>query len=90
MSTACTGAFLFFLDRDRIIGLGDPVGGGAISIEPGGQFELSGAPVETIHQSLVVANTAITELKYRDAQDITLYRFNSVPHLQSRALVTHR
>ncbi|MCA9692501.1 MAG: histidine phosphatase family protein [Nannocystaceae bacterium] len=51
---------------------------------------VSATPVETIHQSLVVANTAITELKYRDAQDITLYRFNSVPHLQSRALVTHR
>jgi glutamate--cysteine ligase len=26
-------------------------GGGAISLEPGGQFELSGAPVETIHQT---------------------------------------
>ena len=28
------------------IGLFDEVGGGAISLEPGGQFELSGAPVE--------------------------------------------
>jgi hypothetical protein len=26
-------------------------GGGAISLEPGGQFELSGAPVETLHQT---------------------------------------
>jgi len=26
-------------------------GGGAISLEPGGQFELSGAPVETVHQT---------------------------------------
>src|ERR1700710_3051053 len=25
--------------------------GGAISLEPGGQFELSGAPVETVHQT---------------------------------------
>ncbi len=29
----------------------DVTGGGAISLEPGGQFELSGAPVETVHQT---------------------------------------
>jgi glutamate--cysteine ligase len=34
-----------------IIGLADPIGGGAISLEPGGQFELSGAPVETLHDT---------------------------------------
>jgi glutamate--cysteine ligase len=39
------------MDRDAIIGLSDPVGMGAISLEPGGQFELSGAPLETIHQT---------------------------------------
>src|ERR1041384_6769020 len=33
-------------ERDNIIGLADVTGGGAISLEPGGQFELSGAPVE--------------------------------------------
>ncbi|PCJ93487.1 MAG: glutamate--cysteine ligase [Hyphomicrobiales bacterium] len=38
-------------DHEHIIGLIDPVGGGAISLEPGGQFELSGAPVETLHQT---------------------------------------
>ncbi|MFC7399414.1 glutamate--cysteine ligase [Chelatococcus sp. GCM10030263] len=32
------------------IGLEDVTGGGAISLEPGGQFELSGAPLETLHQ----------------------------------------
>jgi glutamate--cysteine ligase len=36
-------------DRDAPIGLYDPAGGGAISLEPGGQFELSGAPFEDIH-----------------------------------------
>ncbi len=36
-------------DRDALIGLYDPVGGGAISLEPGGQFELSGAPLEDVH-----------------------------------------
>lgn len=39
------------LDGNDIIGLADPVGGGAISLEPGGQFELSGAPLEDIHQT---------------------------------------
>src|SRR6201996_8578329 len=35
----------------NIIGLADVTGGGAISLEPGGQFELSGAAVETVHQT---------------------------------------
>src|ERR1700757_4547239 len=38
-------------DDGNIIGLLDVTGGGAISLEPGGQFELSGAPVETVHQT---------------------------------------
>ena len=29
----------------------DPNGGGSISLEPGGQFELSGAPLETVHDT---------------------------------------
>lgn len=39
------------MDRDAIIGLFDSKGGGAISLEPGGQFELSGAPVDTVHET---------------------------------------
>jgi glutamate--cysteine ligase len=39
------------VDAGHIIGLAGPEGGGAISLEPGGQFELSGAPVETLHQT---------------------------------------
>lgn len=39
------------MEGENIIGLYDITGGGAISLEPGGQFELSGAPVETIHQT---------------------------------------
>ena len=39
------------MERGNIIGLYDVTGGGAISLEPGGQFELSGAPVETVHQT---------------------------------------
>ncbi len=38
-------------DGAHIIGLYDAVGGAGISLEPGGQFELSGAPLETIHQA---------------------------------------
>lgn len=39
------------MENGNIIGLHDVTGGGAISLEPGGQFELSGAPLETIHQT---------------------------------------
>ncbi|PNG26680.1 glutamate--cysteine ligase [Methylocella silvestris] len=38
-------------DGENIIGLLDERGGGAISLEPGGQFELSGAPLATIHET---------------------------------------
>jgi glutamate--cysteine ligase len=38
-------------DGGKLIGLSDPVGGGAISLEPGGQFELSGAPLVTLHET---------------------------------------
>ncbi|MEI2735146.1 MAG: glutamate--cysteine ligase [Rhodoblastus sp.] len=37
------------MDGAALIGLFDEVGGGAISLEPGGQFELSGAPLEDVH-----------------------------------------
>src|SRR5712664_3999964 len=39
------------MEGDNIIGMFDVTGGGAISLEPGGQFELSGAPVENVHQT---------------------------------------
>jgi glutamate--cysteine ligase len=39
------------MDGPNIIGLFDTKAGGAISLEPGGQFELSGAPVDTIHEA---------------------------------------
>lgn len=38
-------------DGGALIGLFDTHGGGAISLEPGGQFELSGAPTSTIHET---------------------------------------
>jgi glutamate--cysteine ligase len=36
-------------DQGNLIGLFDAKGGGAISLEPGGQFELSGAPLDDAH-----------------------------------------
>jgi glutamate--cysteine ligase len=39
------------IEDGNVIGLFDVTGGGAISLEPGGQFELSGAPVESVHQT---------------------------------------
>jgi glutamate--cysteine ligase len=39
------------MEGEHIIGLTDPVTGGNVSLEPGGQFELSGAPLENIFQT---------------------------------------
>ncbi|WP_137135618.1 glutamate--cysteine ligase [Rhizobium sp. FKY42] len=51
------------LDGDNIIGLGEQSGMGAISIEPGGQFELSGAPLETLHQTCRESNQHLAVLR---------------------------
>jgi glutamate--cysteine ligase len=50
-------------EKGNIIGLADPSGGGAISVEPGGQFELSGAPLETLHQTCVEANGHLAQVR---------------------------
>ncbi len=39
------------MEGDNIIGLTDPVAYGNVSLEPGGQFELSGAPLENVFQT---------------------------------------
>src|SRR5437773_41793 len=49
--------------RENIIGLADVTGGGAISLEPGGQFELSGAPLETIHQTASELTAHLAQLR---------------------------
>jgi glutamate--cysteine ligase len=51
------------LDDGRIIGLVGPTGQGAISLEPGGQFELSGAPLSTIHQTCREGNAHLAQLR---------------------------
>ncbi|MND60387.1 Glutamate--cysteine ligase GshA [compost metagenome] len=51
------------MDGENIIGLGEQSGMGAISIEPGGQFELSGAPLETIHETCKESNKHLALVK---------------------------
>src|SRR6185503_10980187 len=50
-------------DREAIIGLTDPTGLGAISLEPGGQFELSGAPLLTLHQTCREVNGHLAQVR---------------------------
>lgn len=51
------------IDAGHIIGLAEPAGMGAISLEPGGQFELSGAPVETLHETCKESNQHLATLR---------------------------
>ncbi|WP_436642884.1 glutamate--cysteine ligase [Microbaculum sp. FT89] len=51
------------MDGEDIIGLVDPTHGGAISLEPGGQFELSGAPLHSIHQTCREVNSHLAQLR---------------------------
>jgi glutamate--cysteine ligase len=51
------------LEEGNIIGMFDVTGGGAISLEPGGQFELSGAPVKTVHQTAAELFAHLAQLR---------------------------
>src|SRR5881296_1656243 len=51
------------MENGNIIGLFDVTGGGAISLEPGGQFELSGAPVATVHQTCTELMAHLAQLR---------------------------
>jgi glutamate--cysteine ligase len=52
------------LEGDKIIALKRPEGalGGNISLEPGGQFELSGSPVETLHDTAAETRQHLREV----------------------------
>lgn len=50
------------MEGENPIGLLDVTGGGAISLEPGGQFELSGAPLETLHQTCVETGAHLAQV----------------------------
>jgi glutamate--cysteine ligase len=49
-------------DADNLVGLSDDKGG-AISLEPGGQFELSGAPIETLHQTCAEVGEHLSQVR---------------------------
>ena len=49
------------LEQDKIIGL--ERNGANVSLEPGGQLELSGAPLETIHQTCDEVNQHLAEVR---------------------------
>ncbi|WZZ46870.1 hypothetical protein YC2023_043129 [Brassica napus] len=49
------------MEGDKIIGLKQ--GKQSISLEPGGQFELSGAPLETLHQTCGEVNSHLYQVK---------------------------
>ena len=51
------------IDDGRIIGLVSDNNSGAISLEPGGQFELSGAPLENVHQACKESNGHLAQLR---------------------------
>ncbi|MGF1464440.1 MAG: glutamate--cysteine ligase [Maricaulaceae bacterium] len=48
-------------EADTIIAL--KRAGASITLEPGGQFELSGAPLETLHQTCAEVHTHLTEVR---------------------------
>ena len=50
-------------EGENIIALADPKGLGSISLEPGGQFELSGAPLSTLHETCDEVHQHLTEVR---------------------------
>jgi glutamate--cysteine ligase len=50
-------------DRQNIIGLFDTRSGAGVSLEPGGQFELSGGPLETVHDTVSEIEAHFSALK---------------------------
>src|SRR5690349_6235064 len=51
------------MEGNNIIGMFDVTGGGAISLEPGGQFELSGAPLDNVHQTAAELMAHLAQLR---------------------------
>jgi len=57
------------LEAGNVIGLQQ--GGQSVTLEPGGQFELSGAPLETLHQTCAEVNEHLRQVKAA-SQDLGL------------------
>lgn len=56
-------------DNGCLIGLFEEGGGGAISLEPGGQFELSGAPLDNVHATASELDQHLADAKRVAARD---------------------
>jgi glutamate--cysteine ligase len=56
--------WIAIIENGKVIALKRPEGekGGTISLEPGGQFELSGEPVETLHETADETHTHLLEV----------------------------
>jgi glutamate--cysteine ligase len=50
-------------EGDHIIALADPKGMANVSLEPGGQFELSGAPLECVHDTCAEVNEHLQQVR---------------------------
>ncbi|PZF75895.1 glutamate--cysteine ligase [Aestuariivirga litoralis] len=50
-------------EGENIIALSDPNGLGNVSLEPGGQFELSGAPLDTVHDTCEEVHEHLTQVR---------------------------
>jgi glutamate--cysteine ligase len=51
------------IEKDNIIGLIEPETGGSISLEPGGQFELSGAPLKTVQDTCTEVHEHLAQVR---------------------------
>ncbi len=54
------------------------------------QWALGLGDENALATSWVIGNASITEFRYREADSLTLVRFNTVPHLQDEGLITYR
>jgi len=50
-------------EGENIIALSDPRGLGSVSLEPGGQFELSGAPLSGVHETCEEVNDHLQQVR---------------------------
>lgn len=69
--------------------IGAVLDGQSVTIEPGGQFELSGAPVDTLHKTCSEVNSHLYQARQSwiplsDAKTLPEYKFNPC-HLCSLA-----
>jgi len=51
------------MEKDNIIGLAEPETGGSISLEPGGQFELSGAALRTVFETCMEVHEHLAQVR---------------------------